>query len=239
MKNRACNFLLALMVSAAGAAAQDAAPTPAPAPGAGPDSPQAAAQTTDASSVVLAAKPKEYVAPTPPPDSDGVIRSVSAGVAAALSAGAPKYSPPTPTPTEAAVEQDMRDIDKPKNEIHRLPQYVVREARPPIFRNRDLFTTQGMLDLTLKNHAGLNFGNILGLNASPKPGSPAYQMMVDDERKENMDDLFDTAHAMAQGGDFAEGSYILQQSQSTYMRDGGDWDWSGSGPVGGLTGAGK
>jgi hypothetical protein len=229
MKNRASNLLLALLISAGTAAAQDGAP--APAQGASPD----AAVTTDASSVVLAAKPREYAPPAPPTASDGVTRTVSPGIAAALSAGMPRFSPPTPTPVPTAEPES----DKPKNGIVRLPAYLVREARPPIFRNRDLFTKEGMLDLTMKAHAGLEFGNILGLNANPKPGSPAYQMMVDDERQESMDDLFDTAHAMAQGGDNAKAAYILQQSDSTYMRGGGTWDWSGSGPVGSLTGAGK
>jgi hypothetical protein len=230
MKKRAPILLAALMISASAAPGQDAAPTPAPAP---------AAQTSDASGVVLAAKPRDYAAPTPLPDSDGATRSVSAGVAAALSAGAPRYSPPTPAPSPTPEVADIKDVDKPKNGIVRLPKYVVNESRPPIFRDRDLFTADALLDLTMRRHAGLFFGNILGLNAENKPGSPGYQMMVDDERKDNMDDLFDTAHAMAQGGDYAEGSYILQQSQSTYMRGGGDWDWSGSGPVGSLTGAGK
>ena len=49
----------------------------------------------------------------------------------------------------------------------------------------------------------------------------------------------DEAHAMAQGGDSAQARYILQQSDSTYMRGGGTWDWSGTGRVGGLTGADK
>lgn len=227
MKNRAPRFLLALMLSGAGAAAQETAPAPTPAP----------AQTTDASAVVLTAKPRAGSEPVAPPDEAS--RSVSSKVAAALSLGAPKYSPPTPTPTEAAEPQDMRDYDKPKNEIHRLPKFVVREARPPIFRNRDLYTKDGMLDLTMKSHAGLNFGNIFGLNANPKPGSPAYQMMVDDQRKESMDDLLDEAHAMSLGGDSAQARYILQQSDSTYMRGGGTWDWSGTGRVGGLTGADK
>jgi hypothetical protein len=238
MLNRASKILLALIVAAATGAAQQtgSAPSAAAAPN-GPTSPAGGAETTDASGAVLAERPKDYI-PAPPVDSDGETRTVSAKVAAALSAGMPKFSPPTPTPTPEAEPQDLRDIDKPKNEIHRLPKYVVRESRPPIFRDRDLFTLDGMLDLTMKRHAGLQFGNILDLNSSPKPGSPAYQMMVDDERGENGDDLADTAHAMAQGGDFAEGSYILQQSQSTYMRGGGTWDWSGTGPVGGILGGG-
>jgi hypothetical protein len=196
-------------------------------------------KTTDASSVVLARPRSYYAAPTPLPDSDGVTRSVSAGVAAALSDGAPRYTPPTPAPSPTPEAAQAKEADKPKNGIVRLPKYVVNESRPPIFRDRDLFTADALLELTMKRHAGLYLGNFLGLNAENKPGSPGYQMMVDDERKDSMDDLFDTAHAMAQGGDFAEGSYILQQSQSTYMRGGGDWDWSGSGPVGSLTGAGR
>ena len=226
MKNRAPILLAALMVSAARALAQDAAQAPAPTP--------AAVQTTDASGVVLAAKPREYAAPTPPPDSDGVTRSVSAGVAAALSDGAPRYSPPTPAPSPTPEPADIKDVDKPKNGIVRLPSYVVRESRPPIFRDRDLYTQKGIIDLYFKNHPGLVIGNILGLNSAA-----ARDMYLDDQREENMDDLKDTAHAMAQGGDAAEGSYILQQSQSTYMRAGGTWDWSGTGPVGGILGGGS
>jgi hypothetical protein len=226
MLNRASPILVALMVAAATAAAQETSPAP----------PANAANPSDASAIVLAPKAKDD-ASAQPVASDGVTRTVSAGVAAALSAGMPHFTPPTPTPTPAAEPLDMRDIDKPKNEIHRLPKYVVREARPPNFRNRDLFTMDGMLDLTMKNHAGLRFGNILGLNSENKPGSPAYQMMVDDERQENMDDLKDTAHAISQG-DPSGASYILQQSQATYMRGGGDWDWSASGPVGGILGGG-
>jgi hypothetical protein len=233
MPNRASNFLLALMLAAATAAAQEVTPTPVPAASPGP---QPQSKTTDASGVVLAAKSKDYL-PAPPIDSDGETRSVSAKIAADLSLGMPKFNPPTPTPVPTAEPQDMRDVDKPKNGIIRLPKYVVREARPPIFRNRDLYTKEGILDLTMKSHAGLMFGNILGLNANNKPGSPAYQMMVDDQRQENMDDLADTAHAMARGGDSAESSYILQQSQATYSR-GGAWDWSGTGPIGTLTGDG-
>jgi hypothetical protein len=232
MLNRALQILVALTVAAATAAAQETSPPSAPAAG----TTQAGANSSDASSFVLAPKAKDDNS-SQPVASDGVTRTVSAGVAAALAAGMPHYSPPTPTPTPAAEPVDMRDIDKPKNEIHRLPKYVVREARPPIFRNRDLFTMDGMLDLTMRRHAGLRFGDVLGLNSENKPGSPAYQMMVDDERQENMDDLKDTAHAISQG-DPSGASYIMQQSQATYMRGGGDWDWSASGPVGGILGGG-
>jgi hypothetical protein len=227
MLKTASKILVALMLAAASAAAQQSAPVPTPPAPSDSKAPQAADAPADASGIILAPKQKDYV-PPPPVDSDGVTRSVSPGIAAALSAGMPKFTPPTPTPTPAAEPVDMRDIDKPKNEIHRLPKYVVREARPPIFRDRDLYTQTGIIDLYFKAHPGLKIGNILGLN-----DAVAMDMFRDDQRKENMDDLADEAHAMAAGGDFAEGSYILQQSQSTYMRGAGTWDWSGSGPVGG------
>jgi hypothetical protein len=238
MKNRASNFLLALIVAAATAAAQESAPTPTPDAGAGPQAAQPAApKVTDASGIVLAEKSRQYL-PATQASVDSETRSVSPGIAAALSAGLPKFSPPTPSPTPTPEVKDMADIDKPKNGIIRLPTYVVRDSRPPIFRTRDLYTSDTLLELTMKKHPGLLFGNFMGLNAAAIPGSPAYRMLLDDQRQDGMADLFDTAHAMAQGGDHAEGEYILQQSQSMYMR-GSDWDWSGSGPVGGLTGAGK
>jgi hypothetical protein len=236
MKNRAPKILLALMVAAARAAAQNTAPSPTeppPPPAAVGESdaatPGAGGVTSDASAIVMAPKTGQYV-PAPPVDSDGENRSVSPGIAEALSLGMPKYAPPTPTPTPAP-DVDMRDVDRPKNEIKRLPKYVVRESRPPIFRDRDLFTTQGLIDLSFKNHPGLMFGNILGLNEAP-----AYEMFLDDQRQKNMQDLSDTAHAMARGGDPAEGAYILQASQNTYMRQDDDFTWGG--PGGGGTNSG-
>jgi hypothetical protein len=220
MTHRALNFLTAFMATAALVAAQNSAPAPAPA--AADAAPLAASgATSDASSIVLAAKQKDTI-PQPPADSDGETRGVSAGVAAALASGMPKYSPPKPTPTPPNAMADLRDIDKPKNEIKRLPKYVVQESRPPVFRDRDLFNASGLADLSFKSHPGLNFGNVLGLNTST-----ALQMYQDDQRLKNMDDLYDTAHSMSLGGDAAEGRYILQESQETYMRD-----LDGFGPTG-------
>jgi hypothetical protein len=231
MTNRAPKFLLALIVAAAGAAAQETPAPPSPTPI--PSKAAAGADTHDASSVVLAPRPKDYIA-EPPTDSDGVTRSVSPGIAADLASGLPKYSPPTPTPTPAAESQDLQDVDKPKNEIKRLPKYIVRESRPPIFREQDLNTPLGQIDLSFKSHPGLLFGNFLGLNSGP-----AYEMYLDDLRQENIDELHDIAHAMSLGGDKAEGSYILEQSQDAYMRsDDNSWNLGGPGYGGGITGGG-
>jgi hypothetical protein len=224
MLNRTSKLLLALLAAAAPAAGQDAAPA------------QAEAAVTPAageSSDVLLAPRRADTAPRPPADSDGTTRTVSPGIAAALSESMPKYSPPTPTPAATAEPQDMRDIDKPKNEIPRLPKYVVHEARPPVFRNRDLYTPAELIQLSLKAHPGLRIGNLFGLN-----NDAARDMLWDDERQQDISDLNDTAHAMALGGDPAEGRYILQETQDTYMRT-PDLNWGGPGGGGGFSGDGR
>ncbi|HMD61791.1 MAG TPA: hypothetical protein VKG78_10180 [Opitutaceae bacterium] len=227
--NRASKILLAVMAAAAPAAAQNGpSPTPAPAHSAPDSSPAAGPDAGDASSIVLADK-APTLAPLQPDDGSG--RSVSAKIAEDLASGMPRYNPPTPTPTPAAEPLDMRDVDKPRNEIRRLPKYVVRESRPPVFRNRDLYTTEGLAGLGFKRHPGLGFpGNILGLNSEV-----AYQMYLDDERLANIEDLTDTARAMARGGDKAESEYILKASQETYIRP-IEETWNGPGGGGGFSG---
>ena len=227
MMNRAAKILIAVIAAAATAAAQNAPATP---PSAANPDPGATPAASDASSVVLAAKAPEPAPPRAASDESG--RAVSARVAADIGEGMPKYAPPTPTPVVPADSPEMRDIDKPKNQIPRLPKYVVRESRPLVFRNRDLYTTEGLVNLSFKNHPGLGFGNILGLNSAA-----ALQMYQDDQRLDAMSDLADEAHAMARGGDKAESDYILKESQETYMRP-IDETWSGPGGGGGFSGGG-
>ncbi len=223
MMNRASQLLLALLAVALPAAGQGTAPVPA----AGPD--QAAPQAADASTVILAAKPSPPPVPTPVVDPNDTGRTVSSRIAADLASGMPKFGAPAPTPTPVI---DTSDLDRPRNQIPRLPKYVVRESRPPVFRNRDLFTNEGLIDLSFKSHPGLIFGNLLGLN-----GPLAYQMYLDEQRLSDMHDLSDTAHAMDRGGDKAESDYILQASQETFMRP-VEEIWGGPGANGGFSGGG-
>jgi hypothetical protein len=143
----------------------------------------------------------------------------------------PKYSPPTPTPVAATQPLDVPEADKPKNEIKRLPSYVVHDSRPPVFRDRDLYTKDGLVSLSYKLHPGLALGNLAGLN-----DATAYDVFLEDERLANMADLKDTARAIAAGGDNAEGEYILQQTQDTFMRPDQGFIWNG--PGGGVNGGG-
>jgi hypothetical protein len=216
--------LLTLMVAAAVAAGQTAAPTPAPAPAAVSESaPASGATPGDAKSEVMADKLAAPV-PTPAGSFYSPERSVSPEVAEALSLDMPKYNPPTPTPVTTNEPQDMREVDKPKNEIKRLPSYIVHDSRPPVFRDRDLYTKDGLVSLSYKLHPGLGIGNLGGLN-----DAPAYEIFLEDERLANIADLNDTAKAIATGGDLAEGKYILEETQDTYMRTDQGFNWSGPG----------
>jgi hypothetical protein len=214
--NRALKSLLGLMVTASISAAQTAAPPPAPTVGAISE-PQAAAPV-----------------PTPAPAPDYTYKSVSPGVADALSMDRPKFNPPTPTPVAVNEPEDMRTVDKPKNDIPRLPSYIVRDTRPPVFRNRDLYTKEGLVSLSYKLHPGLGIGNLAGLN-----DSAAYTMFLDDERLANIADLNDTARSIAAGGDKAEGEYILQATQDTFMRPDPGFSWGGPGGGANSGGGGK
>jgi hypothetical protein len=195
--------------------------------GAAPAAPADGAGTADASSAVLAPK-RAQDTPTPAPQSDGTAKSVSPSVAAALADVMPKYIAPTPQPAAPAASQEAADGDKPKNEIPRLPQYVVRERRPPVFRNQDLYSPSGLVDLSFKGHPGLKIGNLFGLNEGP-----ARDMAYDDQRLQNIEDLNETAYSMARGGDNDEAQFILKANQDANMRDAGDF-----GPVGSLLGGG-
>jgi hypothetical protein len=225
MMNRTAQLLIALLAVSLPAAGQSTAP--AVSPEAGPD--QATPPAADASTVILAAKPAAAPEPTPVVDPNDSGRTVSSKIAADLAAGMPKFAAPTPTPTPVI---DTSEFDRPKNDIPRLPKYIVRESRPPVFRNRDLFTSEGLVGLSFKSHPGLMFGNFLGLN-SPL----AYQMYLDEQRTADMNDLADTAHAMDRGGDKAESDYILQASQETFMRP-VEEIWGGPGANGGFSGGG-
>ncbi|HEY4989463.1 MAG TPA: hypothetical protein VII09_06630, partial [Opitutaceae bacterium] len=139
----------------------------------------------------------------------------------------PKYSPIPATPKEVAVAADARDFDKPKNVIPRLPlevmqRYVVHEARMPVFRERDLYTTEGLIALSFKAHPGLRIGNFFNLNSSA-----AYAAIQKEEKYAARLDMVDTAYALAVGGDPGETEVVKEAIEADSFRNGG-YD----GPVG-------
>ena len=193
---RTPKIVVALLATVAPLLAQDVAPTPVP-------------PAADTSSIILAQKPAEPPAPLPKPGT--APHADSPAIDAALSSGMPGYNPGFPAAKLNTAPQDVREIEKPRNQIPRLPlelmsRYVVRGARLPVFRNVDLYTKAGLIDLSFKAHPGLRVGNFFNLNSTT-----AYMAALNDQRMSDRQDLVDTALAMAAGGDTAEAE-ALQDS---------------------------
>lgn len=157
-------------------------------------------------------------------------RLISSTVAAQLAARIPKYAPPPPKPPPAAEEPDLRDVDKPKNHIVRLPAYVVHAPPPPVFSERAISTKKGLEDIAMKRYLT---ETDRALNAFTLPlfgtsaGQRALSMYEEDERLKNMSDLTEDAR-MVGATDKAAGVYIKRQVDQTFMRP-GDFDWK---PIG-------
>jgi len=156
------------------------------------------------------------VATTTPAPQPRRERVMSDELAATLAVGMPKYSPPKPVekkPAPADDSADAREADKPKNGIIRLPDYVVREKRPPVFKEKDMAGSERKSDLGMKRYAGLNFGPFALLNRPI-----ALAMYQEQERLDNMAELADDAATARRAGDKETAAFISKQSQETYLR---------------------
>lgn len=146
-------------------------------------------------------------------------RPISDNLAATLAASMPKYNPPPkPRPEDEAV--DLREVDKPRNGIIRLPKYTVREAKPPVFRERDIHTNAGLADLARRRYLTPTYrllNNFYIPFFTRSPTEHALAMYAEDERLNNMADLDDNARTVGRG-DAAAGAYIKRLSDETYMR---------------------
>ncbi len=158
-------------------------------------------------------------------------RVISPDVAAQLSAAAPKFTaapPPKPTPEEE--QPDLRDIDKPKNSIIRLPKYVVHEKPPPVLAEHVVNTSKGLAEIAMKRYLTETYR---ALNSFTLPlfgrsaEANALAMYAEDERLKNMADLKDDA-ALVSASDKAAGMYVKRQVDQTFLRS-GDFDWK---PIG-------
>jgi hypothetical protein len=184
---------------------------------------------TPANSPVLAPSEAERA---PPPAAPKRPRAMSAGVAAALAAASPKYTPPPPKPEPTPEHEmvDMRDIDKPKNKIIRLPEYIVREPKPPVFTEREISTEKGLTDIAVRRYIS-DLDHALNRFTLPLFGSSkearALAMYAEDERLRNMSELEATAQDVSQS-DAEAGTYIRRETERTFMRT-SDFGWS-SGP---------
>jgi hypothetical protein len=189
--------------------------------------------------------------PTAPPPAPKRNRAISGDVANMLAQTMPKFTPappPPPPPTAAELAKkkaddeaeaaDLRESDKPKNGIVRLPKYVVQEQRPVIFTERDINTKKGLREIAMRRYISdadraLNrFSLPLFSGWSPGSGNGssteqrALTMYGEDERLKNMADLADNAN-MIMRSDSAAGATAKDNVQKTYMRS-SDFGWRNS-----------
>ncbi|MFZ9683083.1 MAG: hypothetical protein ACO3DQ_07765 [Cephaloticoccus sp.] len=148
-------------------------------------------------------------------------RVVSPAVAAALAAGMPKYNPPKPVEQDANGEPvDLREVDKPRNQIVRLPDYVVREKKPPVFREVDLYTQKGLGELAKMRYLS-ETGQALNRYTIPLFGMSAesYALMryAEDERLRNVSELNDSARDVSLT-DPENAKAIREATRDTYAR---------------------
>jgi len=136
-------------------------------------------------------------------------RAVSDNVAAQLAARMPHYTPP-PEPKPKAEEADaddngeladLRETDRPKNKILRLPDYVVREKKSPVLRERDIHSATGLAALATRRYLS---ETAQALNRYTLPflgnGAQAYALAryAEDERLRTIRDLNETASDLGQ-----------------------------------------
>lgn len=159
-------------------------------------------------------------------------RAISGEVAAQLAATMPKYTPPPPKPEPKPEEEqvDLRDVDKPKNTIIRLPKYVVQEPKSPVFSERAISTKKGLTDIAMRRYI-TEADRVLNRFTLPLFGtsaeSRALAMYGEDERLKNMADLSDAASTVSKS-DAAAGAYVRREAQKTYLRS-SDFGWNGGG----------
>ena len=172
---------------------------------------------------------------TPPPAPRR--RAISPEAAAALAAAAPKYAPP-PKPVEVKpVEElpDLRETDKPKNTIVRLPKFVVRDAKPPVFRDRDLNTKQGLARIAMRrylteadrvlNRFTIPLFSPISTNGGTSNEERALAMYAEDERLKNMSEVADQTNMLLRSNNPA-GTQLKSDAQQTFMRW-SDMGWNG------------
>jgi hypothetical protein len=163
-------------------------------------------------------------------------RAVSPETAAKLAAALPKVAVANPAAKKPEAESpDLREIDKPSNGIVRLPKYIVQEQKPPVFRERDLYTQQAFARRLAKRYysegylAFSNFARYTPLALFlPSAEASALQQFYDDERLKNMADVADHANMLMKSNP-AAAAKLKSAAQDTFMHW-SDFGWNGGSP---------
>ena len=145
---------------------------------------------------------------------------ISPRASSAITAGF-KYQPPPP-PKPEDDEVDLRDIDTPKNEIIRLPNYVVTAKKPPIFTERMLYTQEQLKRLAISRYLSKFDTRFLNRWTIPLLGTSnadrAMQMYLDDERLQNMATAQQRISTQQTAGNTDEASQMKSEYYDMFLR---------------------
>ena len=122
-------------------------------------------------------------------------RLMSPETAEKLAAAAPKYTPPAPPPATAPAESSpiVREVEKPQNQIVRLPSVIVGEQRQNIPESElKVLTPKGRADYAMNRRPGLRLGPFPSLNKRI-----ALQMLDDDLESQRRAEEYELASLYA------------------------------------------
>jgi hypothetical protein len=116
----------------------------------------------------------------------------------------PNTAPRESLDTRAPAPGGSGWVDTSVGSVPRLPAYTVTDTHLAVFRPRDLDTRPGMIARSYHDHPGLVWGDPFHSN-----DGAAYDAFQADDWNATKADYWQTAFAMALGGDAAEGRFIV------------------------------
>lgn len=133
---------------------------------------------------------------------------------------AEKKKEPEPLPDDV----DLREIDRPRNAIIRLPKYLVEGERPPVFAEKEINTKKGLAELAVKRylsnvHQGLNRYHLPAILGGLSNEALAMEMYHDNERLEAIKEYDEKLSLFRAAGD-KEATVLKKESDATFRRRG-------------------
>lgn len=123
---------------------------------------------------------------------------------------------------EPPDDVDLRDIDKPRNGIIRLPKFVVQGERPPVFSEPEINTKKGMAELAVNRylstvHQGLNRYHLPAILGGVSNEDLAMEMYRNDERLKNQKD-YNEKLSLFQAAGAKEAEAMKTEARDTYKQ---------------------
>ena len=123
-----------------------------------------------------------------------------------------------PLPPEPAVPAPPPEEDKPRNEIIRLPKYVVEGERPPVFNERSLYSKEQMEKLAAQRYLSDFHRNLNRYRIGREDEKFAMVMYFEEERRRNIAATNEYVALYRAAGDTAKADEVKEEAYSTFVR---------------------